>query len=233
MISPPLSGTPALVVRGIFAWFGNYSEFPNSWNPERSEAFRSTKRRKPTSARSNATSRTERARRRVRSIRGGSKILACCPCKFLSLTFPSLPMTTRTQPRPSFGAYVDLLPDARGDLRLQLTLSGIAHSATFRIQRLTNGVMTTLATLLADHLETDWELLEPAELAALTSAPLLGTGIDRDDEGVLRGVEHLYWFPDYAVRDEIEELLTDGAVSFDRAPNPDDDVANPLIVRAT
>ena len=142
-------------------------------------------------------------------------------------------MTAQTQPRPSFGAYVDLIPEARGDLRLQLTTAGIEHTATFRVERLTNGVMTTLATLLADHLETDWELLEPAELAALTSAPLLGTGIDRDDDGVLRGVEHLYWFPDYAIRDEIEELLTDGAVTFDRAPNPDDDVAIPQIVPAT
>lgn len=142
-------------------------------------------------------------------------------------------MTSQTQPRPSFGAYVDLIPEARGDLRLQLTTAGIEQAATFRVERLTNGVVATLATLLADHLETDWELIEPAELAALTSAPLLGTGIDRDDEGVLRGVEHLYWFPDYAIRDEIEELLTDGAVTFDRAPNPDDDIATPLIVSAT
>jgi hypothetical protein len=142
-------------------------------------------------------------------------------------------MTSQNQPRPSFGAYVDLIPDALGDLRLQLTTAGIAHAATFRVERLTDGVLATLATLLADHLETDWELLEPAELAALTSSPLFGTGIDRDNDGVLRGVEHLYWFPDYAIRDEIEELLTDGAVTFDRAPHPEDDVATPLIVLAT
>lgn len=121
-------------------------------------------------------------------------------------------------PPPSSGTYVDLIPNNSGDLRIALTAAGREEAETFRIERHQHGTWAALVCLLDDHLSGGWELIAPEELAALTSAPILGTGIDRDDQGQLRGVEHLYWFPDYAVRDEIEELLTAGEITFARAP---------------
>ncbi len=122
-------------------------------------------------------------------------------------------------PPPSSGTYVDLIPTDRGNLRIALTADGKDEVETFRIEKYQHGTWAALVCLLDDHLSCGWELIAPEELAALTSAPILGTGIDRDDQGKICRVEHLYWFPDYAIRDEIEELLTAGEITFDRAPS--------------
>lgn len=121
------------------------------------------------------------------------------------------------------GIFVDLAPTECGDLRLVLTPAGREGTEEFRIEKDRRGTLAALIRLLADHLEGDWEWIPLEDLAALTSAPILGIGIDRDAGGELRRVEHLYWFPDYAVRDEVEELLATGEITFDRAPSDPDE----------
>ena len=55
------------------------------------------------------------------------------------------------------------------------------------------------------------------EIGALTSAPMFGTEIGIGDDGKLETVGDVYWFPDYAVRFELRELLFDGYIDFVRA----------------
>jgi hypothetical protein len=57
--------------------------------------------------------------------------------------------------------------------------------------------------LLEWQLCNGWEFVNPEDIGALTSAPIL-----RSPNG------KLYWFPDYAVTCEIEELLEKNEVRF-------------------
>lgn len=53
----------------------------------------------------------------------------------------------------------------------------------------------------------------PDELDALTGCPFIyGLGVDYDDDGVT--AEALYWYPQYAILDPIEELMTTGTITL-------------------
>ncbi len=64
---------------------------------------------------------------------------------------------------------------------------------------------------------TSWELLRPEDIGALTSAPILGYDVTRDDMGDVQEVAEVYWFPNYAIEDEVEKILVEGAAFFDKA----------------
>lgn len=51
------------------------------------------------------------------------------------------------------------------------------------------------------------EWIGAEEVGALTSSPILSDCAIRDDDGKLQSVEYVWWFPDYAVKNEIEEIL--------------------------
>lgn len=51
-------------------------------------------------------------------------------------------------------------------------------------------------------------------MAALTDAPILSDEIDRDDAGTIIEVGRVFWFPDYQVLEEIEELRNRGVLLF-------------------
>ena len=79
------------------------------------------------------------------------------------------------------------------------------------------GTDSILADLLEDHLANGWEL--PEDIGALTSAPILSDSAQRDDQGKLTKIGDCYWFPDYAVTSELEEMLDKGFVNFALAPS--------------
>ena len=79
------------------------------------------------------------------------------------------------------------------------------------------GTLYILLDLIEFQLCNGWDEIKPEDIGALTSAPILSDNADFDDEGNLRNVESLYWFPDYAVSCEIEELLAEGHVDFPKA----------------
>lgn len=60
-----------------------------------------------------------------------------------------------------------------------------------------------------------WCLVSPEDIGALTDAPIIGYGIDVDDRGnySLRG-SWVWWYPDYAITDPLEELKKNGEVIF-------------------
>ena len=79
------------------------------------------------------------------------------------------------------------------------------------------GTLHILQDLLEDWLCNGWEFIRPEEISALTSAPILSDDAKRDDKGELTDVGNVYWFSDYAVTCEIEELLARGQVAFPKA----------------
>lgn len=67
---------------------------------------------------------------------------------------------------------------------------------------------------------SEYDFIYPEEVGALTSASMLGIA-RRDDMGELQMVYNMWWFPDYAVRLEVEELDVHGEIIFKNAMNRD------------
>jgi len=104
------------------------------------------------------------------------------------------------------GFYVDLRKTAGGDLEIVLNRKGRRHFSEIREQRDAFGINAALYALLEDHLCCGWEMVPPEDIGALTAAPILTDDISRDDEGRVTDVGRVFWYPDYAVRDEINEI---------------------------
>ena len=109
-------------------------------------------------------------------------------------------------PRVESGFYVDLQKTEKGDLQITLTKNGRANFAAIEDERSRYGTMAALAATLEDHLANGWELVPPEDIGALTAAPILSDEIVRDEQGRVTDAGRVFWFPDYQVRDEIEEL---------------------------
>ena len=113
-------------------------------------------------------------------------------------------------------SYIEIVKSAEG-ITLKLTELGRAELKDFRIDGGTcwaKSQDSILADLLEDHLCNGWEFIRPEEIGALTAAPILTDSAVRDDQGKLLSVEQVYWFPDYAVRCELDELMENGEVFF-------------------
>ena len=115
---------------------------------------------------------------------------------------------------PDHGFYVDLEKTTDGNLRIVLTENGKAEFGVIVEERDKFGIHAALCTLLEDHLCTGWEMVPPEDIGALTAAPILSDDILRNEEGSVVEVGRVYWYPDYAVRDEIEEIRRDLVLVF-------------------
>ena len=112
------------------------------------------------------------------------------------------------------GFYVDLRKTARGDLEIRLNRNGRRHFTDIREQRDTFGINAALYALLEDHLCGGWEMVPPEDIGALTAAPILSDEISRDDQGSVTQAGRVYWYPDYQVRDEIDEIRRNHVLLF-------------------
>jgi hypothetical protein len=119
--------------------------------------------------------------------------------------FPHHPRM-RTTPPPDHGFYVDLRKMDNGNLQIALTKSGRANFSAIREERDRSGIHAALCALFEDHLCNGWEIVSPEDIGALTAAPILSDEIVRDEDGRVIETGSVYWYPDYAVHDEIEEL---------------------------
>jgi len=123
----------------------------------------------------------------------------------------------RSNAPPDHGFYVDLEKTAGGNLRISLTEKGRAEFATIVEERDRFGIHAALCALLEDHPCNGWEMVPPEDIGALTAAPIVSDDILRNEEGSVVEVGRVYWYPDYAVRDEIEELRKDLVLVFQGA----------------
>ncbi len=121
-------------------------------------------------------------------------------------------MTAKRPREPGF--YVDLEKPDDGNLHILLNQNGRRHFAIIREERDTFGIHAALCALLEDHLSSGWEMVPPEDIGALTAAPILSNEIIRDEDGRVIEAGRVYWYPDYAVWDEIEELRTKLSIVF-------------------
>lgn len=64
------------------------------------------------------------------------------------------------------------------------------------------------------------EFLAPERIGALTSAPIFGEDIQYGDDGNIDDVGAVFWFPNYAVVNEMELLAESGELVFQRDTEP-------------
>lgn len=74
------------------------------------------------------------------------------------------------------------------------------------------------ADLIEWHLGNGWTLLDPDDVGALTASPILSNDVQWDEDGNIVSVGRVFWFPEYQVKSEIEELLEHGEVVFRGQP---------------
>lgn len=118
-----------------------------------------------------------------------------------------------TQPREP-GFYVDLQKTADGNLHIHLTRNGRRYFDEIQEQRDSLGINAALDALLEDHLSSGWEMVPPEDIGALTAAPILSDEIVRDEDGRVTHAGRVYWYPEYQVLDEIEELRINLSIIF-------------------
>lgn len=110
------------------------------------------------------------------------------------------------------GYYVNLSKDKQGNLVLKPTRN--ARRERKEIQAM--GETQALLTLLEDHLCNGLDWVDPAEVGALTDAPILSDSMQTDDLGHVTAIESVFWFPSYEIEDPIE-LFFAGSVTFIKA----------------
>ena len=104
------------------------------------------------------------------------------------------------------GFYVDLEKTPDGNLAIRLNANGRRHFADIREQRDVLGINAAVCALLEDHLCSGWEMVPPEDIGALMAAPILSDELVRDDEGRVTEAGRVFWYPEYQVTDEIEEI---------------------------
>lgn len=62
-----------------------------------------------------------------------------------------------------------------------------------------------------------YELVAPEEIGALTDSPLIALDVERDDHGILTNVGEVFYFNEYMIVDEIEQLEIGQTVFFNKA----------------
>lgn len=124
---------------------------------------------------------------------------------------PTTDLPLRTANR---GYYVQLQETPDGNLHIVLNARGREEFDEIASVRKQYGIRAALAVLLEDHLMNGWELVPPRDLGALTAAPILSREIERDLHGTVIAAGRVFWYPDYAVLDEIEELRRHGFLEF-------------------
>jgi hypothetical protein len=86
-------------------------------------------------------------------------------------------------------SYIEIVKSEDG-ITLKLTPAGREEINAYRTEEgeWDRPHSEILFNLLEDHLETGWEFIQPEEIGALTSAPILSDDISRDDKGEITEV---------------------------------------------
>jgi hypothetical protein len=78
-----------------------------------------------------------------------------------------------------------------------------------------------MAELFEHQLCNGWLPVPPEDIGALTSAPLFSDEFEMDEDGKLKNVGKVYWFPNYAVESPVATLFEKGEVVFTGAEGTD------------
>jgi len=105
-----------------------------------------------------------------------------------------------------------------GNLLIKLTDEGKSEFDHF----LSLSEQEALGDLFEDWCGKGWEWINPEDIGALTSAPIISDDVARDDNGVIIHLQNLWWFPSYETTDPIATLFDKGEVVFQAAPDKKD-----------
>lgn len=108
------------------------------------------------------------------------------------------------------GRYIHLRETPHGDLDLVLSRDGRDDFPAIDSIRNRYGNRPALTALLADHLARGWELVSPREIDAPVLGPILTRELERDPDASVIAVGRVYWYPEFAICDEIDELRRQG-----------------------
>ncbi len=100
-----------------------------------------------------------------------------------------------------------------GGLKLTLTKCGKEFLKDNRNEENTDWVEGTnyiYLELLEGAIQNGWETLPPEEIGALTDGIILSNEVDRDDYGKILKLGKVYWYPNYQIRSEIDDLWETG-----------------------
>jgi len=110
------------------------------------------------------------------------------------------------------GKYVELDKQVNGDLRITLL-----PEAREDVQEISSSQQLSADAKLAEtiewHLGEGWSFVNPEDIGALTEAPILSEDVDYDNRGQAK-VGVVFWYPEYEVKDPVEQLLENGFVDF-------------------
>ncbi|HEV2581043.1 MAG TPA: hypothetical protein VGT44_09335 [Ktedonobacteraceae bacterium] len=112
------------------------------------------------------------------------------------------------------GKYTEFEKQTDGNLRIVLL-----PEARYDVQEISSQEIDAdrkLSEVIEWQLANGWSLVRPEDVGALTDAPLLSEDVDIDDQGTIRSVGIVYWYPQYDVSDPVEQLLQQGYVDFVR-----------------
>src|SRR5260221_8843452 len=111
---------------------------------------------------------------------------------------------------------ITLTKTPEGNLRIGLTDEGRAQVADVQQMKDRHGIDFVLGFFLAHSgFESDWDWLQPEDIGALTSSPILSDDFDRDDYGNVTRVGRVYWNPRYQVEDDIQTLVENGTIEWE------------------
>lgn len=113
--------------------------------------------------------------------------------------------------------YVLLTKVPDGNLKIALTAYGRENFDRIKEERDQHGINSAFMLLIQDALCNGWSEVHAEEIDALTSSLIISDSDRRDDRGKLISVERVYWNPNYAVQDEIENIERDGFIWYEGA----------------
>jgi hypothetical protein len=114
-------------------------------------------------------------------------------------------------------SYIDLEETSLG-LKIILKEEGREEVLRTRYSHKVNDIWKRLLRP-GKNIPREYFLLKPEMVGASTTATIIGKGLTMDEYGALHFNKEytIWWFPDYQIVDEIEELLVTGYIYFSRA----------------
>jgi hypothetical protein len=111
------------------------------------------------------------------------------------------------------GQLVEFTKLSNGDLRISLLPEG--REEAVEISKTNKSTNAKFTEIIMHQICNGWDVLRPEEVGALTDSLILSDDSEFDDEGEVITIGNVWWFPNYQILDEVEELLKNGYVDFE------------------
>lgn len=110
--------------------------------------------------------------------------------------------------------YVEFIEDCKG-LTIKLTSIGRKElKARLEGKGYKSSPNYIFLDLIEDWLCNGWEVIKPEEIGALTSALILSNEIVRNKYNEVIDIGKVYWYSDYQIKSEVQELFDNGEILF-------------------